>query len=49
MSVLNNSELLLKTRNDIINQFAKNNIISKNEKFYDGPKESEESKCQKIV
>ena len=41
-SVLNNAELLLKKRYDIINQFAKNNIISRNEKFYDAPKKSEE-------
>ena len=48
MSVLNNAELLLKKRNDIINQFAKNNIISKNEKFYDAPKESKESISEKL-
>ena len=47
-SVLNNAELLLKKRNDIINQFAKNNIISKNEKFYDAPKESKESISEKL-
>ena len=33
---------MLKKRNDIINQFTKNNIISRNEKFYDAPKKSEE-------
>ena len=46
-SVLNNAELLLKKRNDITNQFTKNKIISKNEKFYDAPKKSKESISEK--
>ena len=33
--------MLLKKRGDLIEQFSKNNIISKNEKFYDAPKKSE--------
>ena len=46
-SVLNNAELLLKKRNDITNQFTKNKIISKNEKFYDASKKSKESISEK--
>ena len=44
--------MLLKKRGELINQFSKNNIISKNEKFYDVPKnmpdlESEESAAER--
>ena len=38
-----NAEVLLEKRNGLIEQFSKNNIISKDEKFYDAPKKSEES------
>ena len=41
-NVLSNAEMLLKKRGELINQFSKNNIISKNEKFYDTPKKGEE-------
>ena len=33
--------MLLEKRNDITNQFGKNNIISKGEKFFDAPKKIE--------
>ena len=39
---------MLKKRTDIINHFAKNNIISRDEKFYGGPKKSEESISDKL-
>ena len=42
-SVLNNAELLLEKRNNLIEQFTKNNVISMGDKFYDAPKKSEES------
>ena len=42
-SVLNNSNALLEKRQEIINQFTKNNIISRGEKFFDAPKRNEES------
>ena len=35
--------MLLIKRRESIDQFAKNNIISRGEKFYDAPKRSEES------
>ena len=35
--------MLLKKRGELIEQFSKNNIISKNEKCYDAPKKSEKS------
>ena len=41
-SVFNNGKVLLEKRGKLIEQFAKNNIISKDEKFYDAPKKSEE-------
>ena len=41
-NVLSNAEMLLIKRGELINQFSKNNIISKNEKFYDTPKKGEE-------
>ena len=46
-NVLNNAEILLKKRGELIEQFSKNNIISKNEKFYDASKKSEESILEK--
>ena len=39
---------MLKKRGDIINHFAKNNIILRDEKFSDGPKKSEESISGKL-
>ena len=47
-SVLNNAKALLEKGNDLINQCLKNNIISKDEKFYDAPKKSEENISEKI-
>ena len=41
--VLSNAEMLLEQRQELIDQFSKNNIISKGEKFFDAPKKSEES------
>ena len=46
-NVLNNAEMLLMKRGKLINQFLNNNIISKDEKFYDAPKKSEESISEK--
>ena len=46
-NVLNNAEMLLRKRGKLINQFLSNNIISKDEKFYDAPKKSEESISEK--
>ena len=46
-NILSNAEMLLKKRKDLIEQFSKNNIISKDEKFYDTPKKSEESMSEK--
>ena len=46
-NVLSNAEMLLKKRGELINQFSKNNIISKGEKFFDAPKKSEESILEK--
>ena len=46
-SVFNNGKVLLEKRGKLIEQFAKNNIISKDEKFYDAPKKSEESISEK--
>ena len=42
-NVLSNAKMLLIKFGELIDQFTKNNIISKNEKFYDAPKKSEES------
>ena len=47
-NVLSNAEMLLIKRGELINQFSKNNIISKNEKFYDAPKKGEESTSDKL-
>ena len=46
-NVLSNAEMLLKKRGELIEQFSKNNIISKNEKFYDAPKKSKKSISEK--
>ena len=46
-NVLSNAEMLLKKRGELIDQFFKNNIISKDEKFYDAPKKSEKSISEK--
>ena len=42
-SVSNNAEGLLEKRQEIISYFAKNDIILKDEKFFDAPKKSEEA------
>ena len=42
-NVLSNAEILLTKREEFIKQFVDNDIISRNEKFYDVPKKSEES------
>ena len=47
-NVLSNAEMLLIKRGELINQFSKNNIISKNEKFYDASKKGEESVSEKL-
>ena len=47
-NVLSNAEMLLIKRGELINQFSKNNIISKNEKFYDAPKKGEEKTSDKL-
>ena len=47
-NVLSNAEILLEKRNDLIDQFSKNNIISMVEKFYGAPKKSEESISEKL-
>ena len=46
-NVLSNAEMLLTKREELFEQFSKNNIISKEEKFYDAPKKSEESVSEK--
>ena len=46
-NVLSNAEMLLKKREELINQFAKNNIISKNEKSFYAPKKRKESISEK--
>ena len=46
-NALSNAEMLLVKRGELIEQFLKNNIISKDEKFYDAPKKSEESISEK--
>ena len=47
-NVLSNAEMLLIKRGELIGQFWENNIILKNEKFYDAPKKSEESISEKL-
>ena len=46
-NVLSNAEMLLIKRGELIEQFSKINITSKDEKFYDAPKKSEESISEK--
>ena len=46
-NILSNTEMLLKKRGELIDQFSKNNIISKGEKYYYAPKKSEESISKK--
>ena len=46
-NVLSNAEMLLRKRGELIDQFFKNNIISKDEKFYDAPKKSVKSISEK--
>ena len=46
-SVLSNAEMLLIKRGELLDQFAKNNIISKDEKFFDEPKNIEKSTPEK--
>ena len=40
-------KMLLMKRGDLIQQFSKNNIISKDKKFYNAPKKSNESIFEK--
>ena len=40
--------MLLIKRGELINQFSKNNMMSKNEKFYDTPEKGEESISEKL-
>ena len=47
-NVLNNAKMLLIKRGELIEQFSKNNIISMGEKFYDAPKNGEESISEKL-
>ena len=47
-NVLSNAEMLLIKRGELINQFSKNNMMSKNEKFYDTPEKGEESISEKL-
>ena len=46
-NVLSNAEMLLIKRGELLNQFARNDLISRGEKFYDAPKKSEESISEK--
>ena len=46
-NILSNAEMLFKKRGELLVQVIKNNIISRNEKFYYGPKKSEESISEK--
>ena len=46
-NVLSNAEMLLIKRGELIEQFSKTNIISKNKKYYNVPKKSEESISEK--
>ena len=47
-NVLNNAKMLLIKRGELVEQFSKNNIISMGEKFYDAPKNGEESISEKL-
>ena len=46
-NVLSNAEMLLIKRGELIEHFSKTNIISKNKKYYNVPKKSEESISEK--
>ena len=46
-NVLSNAKMLLIKRGELIDKVSKNNIISKDMKFYDAPKKSEESISEK--
>ena len=46
-NVLSNAEMLLIKRGELLDQFARNDLISRGEKFYDAPKKSEESISEK--
>ena len=46
-NVLSNVEIMLIKRGQVLDQFAKNNIISMNEKFVDAPKQIEKSTPEK--
>ena len=48
-NVLSNAEMLLEKRGELIDQFAKNYIISKDEKFFDAPKNIEKSTLKKPI
>ena len=43
INVLTNLSVLIKRREDIINQFKRENIVTKSEKFFDAPKKITES------
>ena len=47
-NVLSNAEMLLIKRGKLIKEFANNNIISKDKKFYNAPKKGEESTSDKF-
>ena len=47
-NVLSNAKMLFIKRGELIDQFTKNNIISKSKKFYDAPKKNEESISEKL-
>ena len=47
-NVLSNAAMLLTKRGDLIDQFSKNSIISRDEKYYDDPKKGEESILEKL-
>ena len=48
-NVLSNAEMLLVKRGELLNGFAKNNKISKNEEFFDAPKKIEKSVPEESV
>ena len=47
-NILSNAEMLLIKRRELIKQFSKNNIISKDERFYDSLQKSEKSISEKL-
>ena len=48
-SVLSNAEMLLIKRGELLNQFAKNNIFSRHENFFDAAKKIEKKHTRKII